>query len=97
MATTTLWRLRVAPEKQQEFEGLVTQLVRDVHANEPGQVFEYRRGQADPLSYVLFLSFKEPAAFERYSNAEWHRGVSPQIMACLAEPPVAEQLDTFGE
>ena len=93
--TTTLWRLKVAREKQDDFERLVTQLVKDVHEHEPGQVFEYRRGQADPLTYVLFMSFDDTAAFERYSKAEWHAGVSPQIMACLAEPPVGEQLDVF--
>ena len=93
--TTTLWRLRVSPEREAEFEGLVTQLVRDVHANEPGQVFEYRRTQGAEREYILFMSFDDAAAFERYSNAPWHRGVSPQIMACLSAPPVAEQLDAF--
>ena len=43
--TTTLWRLKVAHEKQDEFERLVTQLVKDVHEHEPGQVFEYRRAR----------------------------------------------------
>lgn len=93
--TTTLWRLKVIPEQEAAFEALVMQLVRDVHANEPGQVFEYRRTQGVEREYVLFLSFGDDAAFERYSNAEYHRGVSPKIMACLASPPVAEQLDVF--
>ncbi|MFN0093840.1 MAG: putative quinol monooxygenase [Dehalococcoidia bacterium] len=95
MTTTTLWRLKVKPESQAEFEALVSQLVRDVHANEPGHVFEYRRSKADALTYILFLSFFDEAAFKRYGEAPWHRGASPAIMACLAEPPVAEHLDTF--
>jgi quinol monooxygenase YgiN len=95
MTTTTLWRLRVSPEKAAEFERLVTQLVKDVHANEPGHVFEYRKTRAVPPEYVLFSSFFDEGAFQRYSQAPWHRGVSPAIIACLAEPPVPEHLDTF--
>ena len=37
-------RLKILPDKVGEFEGLVAQLVRDVHANEPGaKVYEVRR------------------------------------------------------
>ena len=93
--TTTLWRLKVQPENEPEFERLVTQLVRDVHANEPGQVFEYRRTRGDVRIYVLFYSFNDEAAFARYSAAPYHRSVSPEIMACLSAPPVAEELESF--
>ncbi len=92
---TTLWRLKVAPEKQAEFERLTAQLVRDVAANEPESIFEYRRGIEDPLTYALFLSFDDEAAFERYSTAEYHTGASAQIMDCLAEPPIGDELERF--
>lgn len=92
---TTLWRLKVAPEKQADFERLTSQLVRDVAANEPGNVFEYRRGVEDPLTYVLFLSFDDLDAFQRYSTADYHTGASGQIMECLAEPPVGDELERF--
>ena len=96
MATNTmLWRLKVAEGKEAEFERLVTQLVADVHANEPSQIFEYRRAQDDKRTYVLFLSFDDETAYERYSNADYHRNASPDIIACLGEPPVGEALDTF--
>jgi quinol monooxygenase YgiN len=93
--TTTLWRLKVLADRVEEFERLVLQLVRDVHDHEPGQVFEYRRARDAERTYVLFLSFDNEAAFVRYSEAPWHRGVSPAIIACLDGAPVAEQLDTF--
>ncbi len=95
MTTTVLWRMKVHSNKEADFERLVLQLVRDVQANEPGNVFAYRRTQGEPHEYVLFLSFGDEQAYQRYSQAEWHRSVSPEIMACLAEPPVAENLDTF--
>ena len=92
---TTLWRLKVAPEKQADFERLTSQLVRDVAENEPSGIFEYRRGVEDPLTYVLFLSFDDQEAFRRYSTADYHTGASGQIMECLAESPVPDELERF--
>ena len=92
---TTLWRLKVAAEKQAEFERLTSQLVRDVAENEPESIFEYRRGVEDPLTYVLFLSFDDEQAFQRYSTADYHTGASGQIMECLAEAPVPDELERF--
>ena len=92
---TTLWRLKVAADKQAEFERLTSQLVRDVAENEPGSIFEYRRGVEDPLTYVLFLSFDDEQAFQRYSTADYHTGASGQIMECLAEAPVPDELERF--
>ncbi|MCY3506639.1 MAG: antibiotic biosynthesis monooxygenase [Chloroflexi bacterium] len=92
---TTLWRLKVAPDKQAEFERLTSQLVRDVAENEPESIFEYRRGVEDPLTYVLFLSFDDEQAFQRYSTADYHTGASGQIMECLAEAPVPDELERF--
>ncbi len=92
---TMLWRLKVAAEKQAEFEVLTSQLVRDVATHEPESLFEYRRSVEDPLAYALFLSFDDEAAYERYSTASYHTGASGKIMACLAEPPVGEALERF--
>ncbi len=92
---TTLWRLKVAPEKQADFERLTSQLVHDVAENEPSGIFEYRRGIEDPLTYVLFLSFDDEQAFQRYSTADYHTGASGQIMECLAEAPVPDELERF--
>ena len=90
-----VWRLKVTPEKQADFERLTSQLVRDVAANEPDSTFEYRRSVEDPLTYVLFLSFDDADSFQRYSTADYHTGASGQIMECLAEPPVGDELDRF--
>ena len=89
-------RLKVLPDKVEEFEALVAQLVRDVYANEPGvQFYEVRRVQDQPLTYVYFLSFEDQAAFDRYSAADWHRQMSPKAVACLDGSPVFENLESF--
>jgi quinol monooxygenase YgiN len=90
-----VWRLKVTPEKQADFERLTSQLVHDVAANEPESIFEYRRSVEDPLTYVLFLSFDDADSFQRYSTADYHMGASAQIMECLAEPPVGDNFERF--
>ncbi len=81
-------RLKILPDKVEEFEGLVAQLVRDIYANEPGaKVYEVRRVKDRPLSYVYFLSFQDQAAFDRYSAADYHTQMSPKAVACLDEIP----------
>ena len=89
-------RLKILPDKIGEFEGLVAQLVRDVHANEPGaKVYEVRRVKGQPLTYVYFLSFENQAAFDRYSAADYHTQMSPKAVACLDGDPVFEDLEGF--
>lgn len=89
-------RLKILPDKVEEFEALVAQLVRDVHAHEPGvKVYEVRRVRSNPLTYVYFLSFEDQAASDRYSAADWHTQMSPKAMACLDGAPIFEDLESF--
>ena len=73
MKTTTIL-LKVLPEKQEEFEALVSQLVKDVNANEPDpKIYEVRKCQDDPLSYFYFFCFADDvseanAFFNRYAK-----------------------------
>jgi len=93
---TSTIRLTILPDKVEEFEGLVSQLVRDVHANVPGvKVYEVRRVKSDPLTYVYFLSFEDQAASDQYSAADWHTQMSPKAMACLDGAPIFEDLESF--
>ena len=93
---TSTIRLKVLPDRVAEFEALVAGLVRDVHANEAGtKVYEVRRVKGQPLTYLYFMSFKDKAAFDRYSAADWHRQMSPKASACLDGPPVFEDLESF--
>ncbi len=89
-------RLKVLPDKVEEFEGLVAQLVRDIYANEPGaRFYEVRRVKDQPLTYVYFLCFEDQAAFDRYAAADYHMQMSPKALACLDGEPVFEDLESF--
>ncbi len=93
---STLIRLKVLPEKQAEFEGLVAQLVQDVYENEPApRLYEVRRCKDDPLSYVYLFSFKDEAAQQRFQDADYHTQMAPKAVACLDGDPVYEQLESF--
>ena len=95
MISSTI-RLRVLPDKVAEFEALVSQLVRDIYANEPGaQVYEVRRVKGEPCSYLYFLSFEDQTAYDRYANADYHTQMSPKAVACLDGDPVFEDLESF--
>jgi quinol monooxygenase YgiN len=94
-AVTQGMRVKIQPDKVEEFEALMVQLVRDA-ANEPGvTVYEVRRVKGQPLTYVYFLSFEDQAAFARYSAADWHTQAAPKILACLDGNPVIEDLVSF--
>lgn len=83
-------RVRVKPEKREEFIGLMRGLQRDVRANEPDTlVFEIAQGD-DPLEFLFFEGFTDEAARERHQNMPYHVAVSPAGYACLAQDPQIE-------
>ncbi len=88
-------RLKVLAGKEEEFEGLVSQLMQDVTANEPGSIYDVRRIRGQPRTYFYFISFPDHAAYERYMEADYHTQMSPKAVALLDGDPVFEDLDTF--
>ena len=91
-----LIRLKVLEGRVEEFEALVSALVANIHANEPEpKMYEGRRVQGQPRTYVYFIAFTDQAASDAYANAPYHRNVAPAIMACLDGDPVYETLETF--
>jgi quinol monooxygenase YgiN len=91
-----LIRLKVLEHKVAEFEALVSELVSNIHANEPDpKIYEVRRVAEQPRTYVYFIEFKDQAANDAYANAPYHRNAAPAIMACLDGDPVYEMLEPF--
>ncbi len=89
-------RLKVQPDKVREFERLVSGLVRDIYAQEPGaRFYEVRRVKNEPYTYLYFYSFADQAAYDRYAAADYHMQMSPKAVACLDGDPVFEDLEGF--
>lgn len=89
-------RLKVKEGKAEELERLVSKLMRDVVANEPGSIYEVRRVRGEPLTYLYFISFPDQAAFDRYAAANYHQEMSPKALALLDGDPIFEDLDAFA-
>ena len=88
-------RLKVQAGKVEEFEALVSQLMRDVVDHEPGAIYEVRRVRGQERTYLYFISFPDQAAFDRYMTADYHTQMSPQAVALLEGEPLFEDLDSF--
>jgi quinol monooxygenase YgiN len=88
-------RLKVKEGKEVELETLVTQLMHDVTANEPGSIYDVRRVRDEPRTYFYFVSFPDQAAYDRYLSADYHRQMSPKALALLDGDPLFEDLDSF--
>ena len=88
-------RLKVQAGKVEEFEALVSQLMRDVVDHEPGAIYEVRRVRGQKRTYLYFISFPDQAAFDRYMTAGYHTQMSPQAVALLEGEPLFEDLDNF--
>lgn len=88
-------RLKIKAGTQPEFEALVTQLMRDVAANEPDAVYDVRRVRGQPLTYFYYFKFPEQAGYDRYMTADYHTQMSPKATALLDGEPEFFDLDTF--
>jgi quinol monooxygenase YgiN len=85
-------RVRVKPQKRDEFIGLIKALVRDSKSNEPGtQVLEFMQA-ADPNEFVFLERFASEAAMKIHREAPYHVGMSAAGWACLDGEPHIEEL-----
>lgn len=94
---SVLIRVTVKPGEERAFEAHMTAFVRNVHAKEPDpKVFEFRRVQGDRRAYVIFQSFADETAHNRYANSDYHLEASPKGLAMLDGDPVVEYLEVIG-
>jgi len=92
--TSKLIRVKVQAGAEAAFEALMLDLVRTVHAREPDpKIFEFRKVRGEPRAYVIFQSFADDAAYDRYANSDYHLAASPKGLAMLDGDPVSEFLD----
>lgn len=83
-------RVRIKPEKREEFIGLIRKLRDDVRREMPQTRFYEFLATADPLEFVLLQGFADEAAYQRYADAPFHTGMAPQGWACLDGDPYIE-------
>ena len=91
-----LFTMNIHAGREAEFDNLQIQLMKDVAELEPGaEVYQVRRSAENPLRYVVFMSFKDDAALQRYLDASYHTTMSPKAYDCIDGEPVMERLLDF--
>lgn len=92
--TAFIARLRVKPEKEQEFVDLQQELARLTYEHEPDTlVYDMIKSRDEPHTYVVMATFRDEAAFETHQNSSFHDDLVPPILACLSSDMELELFD----
>jgi len=90
---TVIMRVRIKADRVDEFTALVTQLARDVYANEPDCLaFEVRQSQVDPTMFVFFECFRHEDAHTAHPDMPYHKAMSEAGWECVDGDPDIEFL-----
>lgn len=94
---SVLIRVTVKEGLERAFEAHMSAFMEKVRTNEPDpKIYEFRRVQGAPRAYVIFQSFADEAAHDRYANSDYHLEASPKGLAMLDGDPVVEYLEVVG-
>lgn len=85
-------RVKVLPDRREEFLSLVLQLRADVQRELASVVFYEFLATGNPLEFVFMLGFEDEAAYQQYADAPFHLAMAPLGWACLDGEPHIEFL-----
>jgi quinol monooxygenase YgiN len=86
--------LDVAEGQEAAFEELLTELVRKVHANEPGTpFFELVRSRTVPRRYLVVEQYADEAAVAAHARTDYLARFVPEMLPLLAGSPVLDSYD----
>lgn len=87
---TTIVRLKVRPEKEQEFLDIFREVSDRVKAKEPECTLYETWETGTPHEYYHLVSYRTQAA--RDFHSEINTNVGPRFLPCLYEDPQVEEL-----
>ena len=86
-------RVRIKPDRVDEFSALIAQLARNVYANEPDCLaYEVRRSERDPTLFVFYECFRSEQAHAAHPDMPYHAAMSDAGWACVDGEPEIELL-----
>ena len=89
--------LKVQDGKGPEFEGVFTDLAKQVRANEPGNlVYQLTRSRTDPNTYKVLELYKDQESLTHHGGTDYFKAAGPKFGAVLAGRPEVEYLDGVG-
>ena len=94
MAIGLIATITVQEGKNEEFEGVFLNLIEQVRANEPGNVFyALHRSKTDAQVYKVLEQYTGPAALAEHSKSEHFRAANEKLAGLVAAAPDIEMLD----
>lgn len=94
MAIGLLATITVQEGKNAEFEAVFLELMEQVRANEPGNVFyALNRSTSDPQVYKVMEQYESPEALDVHSKSEHFAAANRKLGALVAGAPDIELLD----
>ena len=77
--------LTIAEGKNEEFEGIFSELVRQVNDKEAGcNFYQIHRSRKDPQVYVVLEQYADQESFDAHGKTEYFRELGKQMGACMA-------------
>lgn len=89
--------LKVQDGKNAEFEGVFTDLAKQVRANEPGNLlYQLTKSRTDPNTYKVLELYKDQESLAHHGGTDYFKAAGPKMGPCLAGRPEIEYLDAVG-
>lgn len=97
MAIGLLATITVQEGKNAEFEQVFTDLIAQVRASEPGNVFYVlNKSMSDPQVYKVMEQYVDGDALETHSKSEHFRAANGKLAGLVAGAPDIELLEVIG-
>jgi quinol monooxygenase YgiN len=97
MSIGVIATLKVQVDKTDEFEGIFTELAKQVRANEPGNLaYQLTRSRTEPGTYKVLEVYKDQDALTHHGGTDYFKAAGPKLGGVLAGRPEIEYLDGVG-
>ena len=94
MAVGVIAKLKIQEGKNEEFEGIFTELMAAVSANEPGNNFySVHKSRTDSQLYIVLEQYADEAALAAHGKTDHFRTLGAKMGACMAGAPEVEVMD----
>ncbi|NJD30638.1 MAG: antibiotic biosynthesis monooxygenase [Gammaproteobacteria bacterium] len=95
--TCLIARVKLKPGREDDFARLEREFSRLEHERQPGTlVYDVLRQRNDPLSCVIYVRFRDEAAYKAHQSTEHYQRLVPQILETLGEQVDVQILDSIG-
>jgi len=86
--------LTIAEGKNEEFEGIFSQLMEKVNTLESGcDFYQLHRSRSNPQEYKVIEQYANQEALDAHGKTDYFRALGKEMGGCMAGAPAVEYLD----